>query len=101
MYRRSKMQTITRLALALSVLASLMLPTLAIPGVNDDEMMMAFMGVGLEDPISVAPATSTASTDDPPIDFPNASATRAMSINASGDIVGSYTIGGVTHGYLL
>src|SRR6266436_4744575 len=43
----------------------------------------------------------TPSLNDPPIDFPNANATRAMSINPRGDIVGSYTIGSATHGYLL
>ena len=33
--------------------------------------------------------------------FPDATATSAQGINARGDIVGSYTRGGVTHGYLL
>src|SRR4030095_9540519 len=35
------------------------------------------------------------------IDVPGATGTRAFGINARGDIVGSYTMGGVTHGYLL
>ena len=82
------------------VIASLVLPAGAVPDMNDEEMMMAFMGVGLENPVDGALAAAIPSVDDPPIDFPNASATRAMSINAAGDIVGAYTIGGVTHGYL-
>jgi uncharacterized membrane protein len=35
------------------------------------------------------------------INVPNATATRAFGINPQGDIVGSYTAGGVTHGFLL
>src|SRR5258708_18265423 len=69
------------------VIASLVLPAGAIPDMNDEEMMMAFMGVGLENPLDGALAAGLLSVDDPPVDFPNASATRAMSINAAGDIV--------------
>jgi uncharacterized membrane protein len=36
-----------------------------------------------------------------PIEKPGATATRAFGINAQGDIVGSYTVGTVTHGYVL
>jgi hypothetical protein len=35
-----------------------------------------------------------------PIDFPGATATRAFGINARGDIVGNYVLGGKTYGYV-
>ena len=35
------------------------------------------------------------------IDFPGADETQAVSINKNGDIVGFYTKGGITHGFLL
>jgi hypothetical protein len=34
------------------------------------------------------------------IDYPAATTTRAFGINAGGDVVGNYVMGGVTHGYL-
>ena len=36
-----------------------------------------------------------------PVDFPGAALTVANGINAGGDIVGQYTIGGVSHGFVL
>ena len=35
------------------------------------------------------------------IDVPDASSTQAQGINPRGDIVGQYTAGGTTHGFLL
>lgn len=35
------------------------------------------------------------------IDFPGSSFTQASGINASGDVVGHYVLGGVTHGFIL
>jgi hypothetical protein len=35
------------------------------------------------------------------IDFPGATFNSAIEINSRGDIVGQYTIAGVTHGFLL
>ena len=86
------------------VIASLVLSGRALAEMDDPAMfdqMMPFMGVGLENPIDAALTAGSPSLNDPPIDFPNANATRAMSINPRGDIVGSYTIGSATHGYLL
>ena len=35
-----------------------------------------------------------------PLDFPGASSTAAQGINSQGDIVGTYSAGGITHGFL-
>jgi hypothetical protein len=35
------------------------------------------------------------------IDFPGASSTQPIDINPRGDIVGMYSAGGITHGFLL
>jgi uncharacterized membrane protein len=102
--RQNRSGTKTLIACSWLVIATLILSSVALAEMDDPAMfdqMMAFMGAGLEDPIDAAVAAGTPSLDDPPIDFPNANATRAMSINANGDIVGSYTIGSATHGYLL
>jgi len=34
------------------------------------------------------------------IDIPGASSTAAQGINPRGDIVGTYSVGGITHGFL-
>jgi len=62
-------------------------------GIMPDEPLAA-----LALPASAAPSTAGVFET---IDVPGATGTRAFGINARGDIVGSYTIGGVTHGYLL
>jgi probable HAF family extracellular repeat protein len=80
---------------------------------DDDEMlMMALMGGGIEDPSAAPELASSASTRGVlstesasatgfrSIDVPGAVATRALGINARGEIVGSYTdAAGMTHGF--
>ena len=54
--------------------------------------------------VAALAASNSAPADDgafEPINVPNAVATRAFGINPQGDIVGSYTAGGMTHGFLL
>jgi uncharacterized membrane protein len=79
----------------------------ASPEMTDDEMlMMAVMGGGIEDASAGAEATafeveSAQSAAARSIDVPGAVATRAYGINARGVIVGSYTDATGTYGYLL
>jgi uncharacterized membrane protein len=80
---------------------------------DENELMMMFMGGGIEDRADAAEhglstsavstsATSAASTaGTQSIDVPGATATRAFGINAVGEIVGSYTDATGTYGYLL
>ena len=73
---------------------------------SDDETFMSFMGGGIEDMVEGAELASTVSTLSAgdagftSIDVEGALATRAFGINATGDIVGSYTDATGTHGYL-
>jgi hypothetical protein len=59
--------------------------------------IVAIVGT-LTNPASKALAESDTFTT---IDFPGASSTSCQGINPRGDIVGRYTLAGVTHGYLL
>jgi uncharacterized membrane protein len=76
----------------------------------DNELMMMFMGGGIEDPMEAAEdglvalalsASSARAAGAQSIDVPGAAATRAFGINAVGEIVGAYTDATGTYGYLL
>jgi probable HAF family extracellular repeat protein len=73
----------------------------------DDEILMIFMGGGIEDVLegaalaSLVSAQPAAAAGFESINVPGAVATRAFGINAVGEIVGSYTDAtGTTYGYL-
>jgi uncharacterized membrane protein len=77
---------------------------------DENELMMMFMGGGIEDPMEAAGDGLTASAlstrsasaaELNSIDVPGATATRAFGINAVGEIVGAYTDAAGTYGYLL
>lgn len=63
------------------------------------DMVMGDMNSALA-PMAFGASTSYVGAFEP-IEKPGATATRAFGINAQGDIVGSYTVGTVTHGYVL
>jgi uncharacterized membrane protein len=98
-----------------AVIAALVLGVVAGAGASsemtdENELMMMFMGGGVEDPMEaaqhglVASALSTSSAGVAGaqlIDVPGATATRAFGINAVGEIVGAYTDTTGTYGYLL
>lgn len=74
--------------------------------IEDDDLMMATMGSGIEDgsggtesmePMSMESLDEAGVTS---IDKPGALSTRAFGINSVGQIVGSYTDATGTHGYL-
>ena len=69
---------------------------------TNEDLLMRFMGGGIEDALEGAEHALLASTQvaQTSIDVPGALATRAFGINAVGQIVGSYTDATGTHGYL-
>jgi len=79
-------------------------------GMCDEDMVwmigwcldMVMPGDSVEVAALAAPSGTTAFTGAfDLINVPGATATRAFGINPQGDIVGSYTAGGMTHGFLL
>lgn len=98
---------VTRLIAVSFAMGVLVFGTGVVAQVTDDEMlMMAFMGAGIEDAAgeSVALAVPTVNAASVPevtsINVQGAASTRAFGINARGEVVGSYTDATGTWGYL-
>jgi probable HAF family extracellular repeat protein len=110
---KRKLLALTAVVAALAAVTTLAAGGGASPAMADEEMlMMSLMGGGIEDPSAAPEAGLSASTlrvlstesagaaGFRSIDVPGAVATRALGINAHGEIVGSYTdAAGKTYGF--